>query len=180
MISWLKNVCSFFSFTWNYESFSRIFFNKLIVAIWSICPTNLWMYGASVIQSYITESCEAAIFSISSFSSQHLCSRCYLSDHALFCVYSFLPEAESLQKLLSKWIKMLILPIVVFQSVASFILVCYRISSDVKYKKQPWGLVKNIIEKNTWGGIQENFKQLGKYGILPSFLTMVSMAFIFN
>ncbi|XP_026537591.1 GRAM domain-containing protein 1C isoform X2 [Notechis scutatus] len=34
------------------------------------------------------------------------------------------------------------------------------ISSDVKYKKQPWGLVKNIIEKNTWGGIQENFKQL--------------------
>uniref|UniRef100_A0A8C6VKF0 GRAM domain containing 1C n=1 Tax=Naja naja TaxID=35670 RepID=A0A8C6VKF0_NAJNA len=35
-----------------------------------------------------------------------------------------------------------------------------RISSDVKYKKQPWGLVKNIIEKNTWGGIQENFKQL--------------------
>lgn len=59
--------------------------------------------------------------------------------------------------------KMLTLPIVVFQSVASFILVCYRISSDVKYKKQPWGLVKNIIEKNTWGGIQENFKQLGKY-----------------
>lgn len=36
----------------------------------------------------------------------------------------------------------------------------FRISSDVKYKKQPWGLVKNIIEKNTWGGIQENFKQL--------------------
>ncbi|XP_044298220.1 protein Aster-C isoform X2 [Varanus komodoensis] len=35
-----------------------------------------------------------------------------------------------------------------------------RIYSDVKYKKQPWGLVKNIIEKNTWGGIQENFKQL--------------------
>ncbi|XP_042312668.1 protein Aster-C isoform X2 [Sceloporus undulatus] len=35
-----------------------------------------------------------------------------------------------------------------------------RISSDVKYKKQPWGLVKNIIEKNTWSGIQENFKQL--------------------
>ncbi|XP_032075146.1 protein Aster-C isoform X1 [Thamnophis elegans] len=35
-----------------------------------------------------------------------------------------------------------------------------RISSDVKYKKQPWGLVKNIIEKNTWGSIQENFKQL--------------------
>uniref|UniRef100_G1KJJ8 GRAM domain containing 1C n=1 Tax=Anolis carolinensis TaxID=28377 RepID=G1KJJ8_ANOCA len=35
-----------------------------------------------------------------------------------------------------------------------------RISSDVKYKKQPWGLVKSIIEKNTWSGIQGNFKQL--------------------
>nr|XP_060626756.1 protein Aster-C isoform X1 [Anolis sagrei ordinatus] len=35
-----------------------------------------------------------------------------------------------------------------------------RISSDVKYKKQPWGLVKSIIEKNTWNGIQGNFKQL--------------------
>ncbi|KAM8821179.1 protein Aster-C [Eudromia elegans] len=35
-----------------------------------------------------------------------------------------------------------------------------RVSSEVKYKKQPWGLVKSVIEKNTWGGIQENFKQL--------------------
>ncbi|XP_007431793.1 GRAM domain-containing protein 1C [Python bivittatus] len=35
-----------------------------------------------------------------------------------------------------------------------------RISSEVKYRKQPWGLVKNIIEKNTWSGIQENFKNL--------------------
>lgn len=32
----------------------------------------------------------------------------------------------------------------------------------MKYKKQPWGLVKSVIEKNTWGGIQENFKQLGE------------------
>uniref|UniRef100_A0A8C5TAE0 GRAM domain containing 1C n=1 Tax=Malurus cyaneus samueli TaxID=2593467 RepID=A0A8C5TAE0_9PASS len=35
-----------------------------------------------------------------------------------------------------------------------------RVSAEVKYKKQPWGLVKSVIEKNTWGGIQENFKQL--------------------
>ncbi|XP_075762612.1 protein Aster-C isoform X3 [Pelodiscus sinensis] len=35
-----------------------------------------------------------------------------------------------------------------------------RVSSDVKYKKQPWGLIKSLIEKNTWGGIEENFKQL--------------------
>ncbi|XP_019332105.1 protein Aster-C isoform X4 [Alligator mississippiensis] len=37
-----------------------------------------------------------------------------------------------------------------------------RVSADVKYKKQPWGLIKSVIEKNTWGGIQENFKQLGE------------------
>ncbi|XP_067402176.1 protein Aster-C [Emydura macquarii macquarii] len=35
-----------------------------------------------------------------------------------------------------------------------------RVSTDVKYKKQPWGLIKSLIEKNTWGGIEENFKQL--------------------
>ncbi|XP_063999347.1 protein Aster-C isoform X2 [Pogoniulus pusillus] len=35
-----------------------------------------------------------------------------------------------------------------------------RVSAEVKYRKQPWGLVKSVIEKNTWGGIQENFKQL--------------------
>ncbi|XP_058685914.1 protein Aster-C isoform X5 [Poecile atricapillus] len=35
-----------------------------------------------------------------------------------------------------------------------------RVSAEVKYKKQPWGPVKSVIEKNTWGGIQENFKQL--------------------
>ncbi|XP_074928252.1 protein Aster-C isoform X3 [Chelonoidis abingdonii] len=35
-----------------------------------------------------------------------------------------------------------------------------RLSTDVKYKKQPWGLIKSLIEKNTWSGIEENFKQL--------------------
>ncbi|XP_064918961.1 protein Aster-C isoform X2 [Columba livia] len=35
-----------------------------------------------------------------------------------------------------------------------------RVSAEVRYKKQPWGLVKSVIEKNTWGGIQENFQQL--------------------
>ncbi|KAM6144795.1 LOW QUALITY PROTEIN: protein Aster-C [Phoenicopterus ruber ruber] len=35
-----------------------------------------------------------------------------------------------------------------------------RVSAEVKYKKQPWGLVKSVIEKNTWGRIQENFNQL--------------------
>uniref|UniRef100_A0A3Q2QUQ9 GRAM domain containing 1C n=2 Tax=Fundulus heteroclitus TaxID=8078 RepID=A0A3Q2QUQ9_FUNHE len=35
-----------------------------------------------------------------------------------------------------------------------------RVYSDVKYRKQPWGLVKSFITKNSWSGIEENFKQL--------------------
>ncbi|XP_045923427.1 protein Aster-C isoform X2 [Micropterus dolomieu] len=35
-----------------------------------------------------------------------------------------------------------------------------RVYTDVKYKKQPWGLVKSFITKNSWGGIEENFRQL--------------------
>nr|XP_046227298.1 protein Aster-C isoform X2 [Scatophagus argus] len=35
-----------------------------------------------------------------------------------------------------------------------------RICTDVKYKKQPWGLVKSFITKNSWSGIEDNFKQL--------------------
>ncbi|KAM3593709.1 uncharacterized protein V6R79_019715 [Siganus canaliculatus] len=35
-----------------------------------------------------------------------------------------------------------------------------NVSTDVKYKKQPWGLIKTFITKNSWGGIEENFKQL--------------------
>lgn len=52
-----------------------------------------------------------------------------------------------------------------FPSFPSFLHCCIlfiRVSAEVKYKKQPWGLVKSVIEKNTWGGIQENFKQLGE------------------
>ncbi|XP_054478505.1 protein Aster-C isoform X2 [Anoplopoma fimbria] len=36
-----------------------------------------------------------------------------------------------------------------------------RVYTDVKYKKQPWGLVKSFITKNSWSGIEENFRQLG-------------------
>ncbi|XP_044526022.1 protein Aster-C [Gracilinanus agilis] len=35
-----------------------------------------------------------------------------------------------------------------------------RVSSDVKYRKQPWGLVKALIEKNSWGSLEDYFKQL--------------------
>lgn len=42
--------------------------------------------------------------------------------------------------------------------------VCYaaRVYTDVKYKKQPWGLVKSFITKNSWSGIEDNFRQLGE------------------
>lgn len=36
-----------------------------------------------------------------------------------------------------------------------------RVYTNVKYKKQPWGLVKTFITKNSWGSIEENFRQLG-------------------
>ncbi|XP_056290673.1 protein Aster-C [Pseudoliparis swirei] len=35
-----------------------------------------------------------------------------------------------------------------------------RVYTDVKYKKQPWGLIKSFITKNSWSGIEENFRQL--------------------
>lgn len=35
-----------------------------------------------------------------------------------------------------------------------------RVYTDVKYKKQPWGLVKSFITKNSWSGIEEYFRQL--------------------
>ncbi|XP_024135381.1 protein Aster-C [Oryzias melastigma] len=35
-----------------------------------------------------------------------------------------------------------------------------RVHSDVKYRKQPWGLVKSFITKNSWSGLEEYFKHL--------------------
>ncbi|TNM96639.1 hypothetical protein fugu_016300 [Takifugu bimaculatus] len=35
-----------------------------------------------------------------------------------------------------------------------------RVYTNVKYKKQPWGLVKSFITKNSWGSIEENFRHL--------------------
>ncbi|XP_060950252.1 protein Aster-C [Limanda limanda] len=32
--------------------------------------------------------------------------------------------------------------------------------TDLKYKKQPWGLVKSFITKHSWSSIEENFRQL--------------------
>lgn len=36
-----------------------------------------------------------------------------------------------------------------------------RVSTDLKYRKQPWGLVKSLIEKNSWSSLEHYFKQLG-------------------
>ncbi|KAK7821214.1 hypothetical protein U0070_000160 [Myodes glareolus] len=35
-----------------------------------------------------------------------------------------------------------------------------RVSTDVRYKKQPWGIIKSLIEKNSWSSLESYFKQL--------------------
>ncbi|KYO42982.1 GRAM domain-containing protein 1A [Alligator mississippiensis] len=35
-----------------------------------------------------------------------------------------------------------------------------RVSSEIRYRKQPWTLVKALIEKNAWGGVEEYFQHL--------------------
>ncbi|XP_035991433.1 protein Aster-A isoform X2 [Fundulus heteroclitus] len=35
-----------------------------------------------------------------------------------------------------------------------------RVSSDICYRKQPWSLVKTLIEKNTWSGIEEYYRNM--------------------
>ncbi|XP_017261819.1 protein Aster-C isoform X2 [Kryptolebias marmoratus] len=35
-----------------------------------------------------------------------------------------------------------------------------RVYTDVKYRKPTWGLVKSFITKNSWSGIEDNFRQL--------------------
>uniref|UniRef100_A0A8C9YSY0 GRAM domain containing 1B n=1 Tax=Sander lucioperca TaxID=283035 RepID=A0A8C9YSY0_SANLU len=35
-----------------------------------------------------------------------------------------------------------------------------RVSTELRYRKQPWGLVKGFIEKNFWSGLAENFRHL--------------------
>ncbi|KAL2096197.1 hypothetical protein ACEWY4_008345 [Coilia grayii] len=35
-----------------------------------------------------------------------------------------------------------------------------RVSTELRYRKQPWGLVKGFIEKNFWSGLDENFRCL--------------------
>ncbi|XP_075696544.1 protein Aster-A isoform X2 [Rhinoderma darwinii] len=37
-----------------------------------------------------------------------------------------------------------------------------RVSSEICYRKQPWSLVRSIIEKNSWSGMEEHFRQLAE------------------
>ncbi|XP_074836959.1 protein Aster-A [Carettochelys insculpta] len=36
-----------------------------------------------------------------------------------------------------------------------------RVSSEIRYRKQPWPLVRALIEKNAWSGMEEYFQHLG-------------------
>uniref|UniRef100_A0A8I6AJF2 GRAM domain containing 1A n=1 Tax=Rattus norvegicus TaxID=10116 RepID=A0A8I6AJF2_RAT len=37
-----------------------------------------------------------------------------------------------------------------------------RVSSEIRYRKQPWSLVKSLIEKSSWTGIEDYFHHLGR------------------
>ncbi|KAM4652475.1 protein Aster-A isoform 2-T2 [Discoglossus pictus] len=37
-----------------------------------------------------------------------------------------------------------------------------RVSSEICYRKQPWSLVRAIIEKNSWNGMEDHFSQLAE------------------
>uniref|UniRef100_A0A8C2AS98 GRAM domain containing 1A n=1 Tax=Cyprinus carpio TaxID=7962 RepID=A0A8C2AS98_CYPCA len=60
-----------------------------------------------------------------------------------------------------------------------------RVSSDICYRKQPWSLVKALIEKNTWSGIEEYYRHLGdntfsKCSILIEFYIIYNSVFLFS
>uniref|UniRef100_A0A667WEC2 GRAM domain containing 1A n=1 Tax=Myripristis murdjan TaxID=586833 RepID=A0A667WEC2_9TELE len=48
-----------------------------------------------------------------------------------------------------------------------------RVSSDICYRKQPWSLVKALIEKNTWSGIEEYYRHMGESHGLPSVCCLI-------
>ena len=42
------------------------------------------------------------------------------------------------------------------------VFVTCRVSTELRYRKQPWGLVKGFIERNFWSGLDEYFRHLGQ------------------
>ncbi|XP_061675124.1 protein Aster-A isoform X2 [Syngnathoides biaculeatus] len=60
-----------------------------------------------------------------------------------------------------------------------------RVSSDICYRKQPWSLVKALIEKNTWSGIEEYYRHMESEvckleTLLQSEVTVVSAGDVTN
>ena len=53
-----------------------------------------------------------------------------------------------------------------------------RVSTELRYRKQPWGLVKGFIEKNFWSGLAENFRHLGKLECCLLLLEYVVTCFV--
>lgn len=43
-------------------------------------------------------------------------------------------------------------------------------STELRYRKQPWGLVKGFIERNFWSGIEDNFRHLGESCLIAHWL----------
>uniref|UniRef100_A0A8C5DDI5 VASt domain-containing protein n=1 Tax=Gouania willdenowi TaxID=441366 RepID=A0A8C5DDI5_GOUWI len=50
-----------------------------------------------------------------------------------------------------------------------------RVSSDICYRKQPWSLVKALIEKNTWSGIEEYYRHMGESHHHHSLVVLVAL-----
>uniref|UniRef100_A0A8C7GJR2 Protein Aster-A n=1 Tax=Oncorhynchus kisutch TaxID=8019 RepID=A0A8C7GJR2_ONCKI len=50
-----------------------------------------------------------------------------------------------------------------------------RVSSDICYKKQPWSLVKALIEKNTWSGIEEYYRHMGETDLHCSLILLLGI-----
>uniref|UniRef100_A0A672MCF5 GRAM domain containing 1A n=1 Tax=Sinocyclocheilus grahami TaxID=75366 RepID=A0A672MCF5_SINGR len=52
------------------------------------------------------------------------------------------------------------------------------VSSDICYRKQPWSLVKALIEKNTWSGIEEYYRHMGEFSFFfcPYLITCLLMS----
>ncbi|MEE6473383.1 hypothetical protein FKM82_009988 [Ascaphus truei] len=51
-----------------------------------------------------------------------------------------------------------------------------RVSTDVKYRKHPWGLIKTFIERNSWSGLEDYFKQLESDLLMEESTSNPSMA----
>ncbi|KAF7241235.1 Protein Aster-B [Varanus komodoensis] len=43
---------------------------------------------------------------------------------------------------------------------SNMIILLSRVSTELRYRKQPWGLVKSFIEKNFWSGLDDYFRHL--------------------